>query len=1180
MQRKQKAQGAPTKVHFKMYKDGKRWVVAGMFSIIAGTFMFAGPNATHAATDAEQAPVTVQANAPTMQFDAATSVSADAKTDATATAEPKADEKSATVSDADSQADAATPAADTDAPAPTDTAQSVAKTALKVTATFTQSDLGMTTISGQTTAGATVSAVDAGGSQIGRATTAADGTYSIKTRITGKITLTATKDGATAGYTSVNLPAATQAQKDAAKSGKAELVAKVRDAIVDVDIAKNTKTQLDTNDVAVEKITPSNIELGAEFTNLNDVVDQLDTAGKGESASNPISYLTTDDTFDVNVVTNSSSLVSANLIGTDGQYDVIQLGDGLQGQIRMIDGKAFAVVTTEFTKSIGDIVPFYDLGQSILDLFPGGDIVSDAMQAVEDATTITTTVPVVGVESSKTADGDYTKFVVDLSQVDLAALVANKIDAAMEANESGSITDADRTTIANATAEEFGSGFSASFLGETTVVTPLTVRPTADITQTTKQQDIAIASAFYDSNVFQFTFGDDEDTYMHPLYVVTPDKDGNGIPDLTDDRNSKTTDDGGTSTTNPGTTTTTDLGGNTGGDTNTTPTRSDLAAKATIDGATSDVIISGSGATPGNLVYVVPGTGYTDAEAALTGTDFLAIDDTIGADGTFNVTIDKDKAEAAGIYGTDVTVVDAGSAQLVATPVDALALTGDIAGNITVEWRATAQKPSVLDHAGDELWAEVEDYYANTANPRLAVTIFNGKTARATIELTDTSMFTWEPHGTYNSVRAHDDEFILTQAGIDYVNAQVKGQFPNYTFDAATMSNGGTLTIETAKTTITLSGSATVDQAAANFDDAALKAIDGQLTAQVLHGQEKVGNIVVLTAGTDYQVSDKVQPQLGTYANAFTLTDAGIIKVQATLDESHELADTDAVVNGGSLSVTQDSDVHYTVTYSGAGTLTPDDNPQTVVWHGVKDASGQETWTAQTSIKAVDSPRIAGFMPSVAKAFANAPTTATSLPGDQTVAVTYTLSNLSLNALIPDGKYVPISGQTAPNMAVTITTANGEPITTNADDNGDYDVIVTTEDAPIKSTVKVSVTVEGKTQNKTGVVVANVPDAPTATISPILSKVSTITGTAEPNATITINDEDGHQVATGVANATGQYTATVSVTDAPPHTTLLVTQTTAGGTSLGRPVETFREVLNSPTVEIAIEAPVMNFDIG
>lgn len=1164
-QHRQQAMKEARTVHFKMYKDGKRWVVAGMFSVALAT-VFLGDRHTVAAATDDGGAVRVAVDKPQM-------TEANADTDAVAT---QAEAEQAPAAEQQPAVAAEKTPAKTAAPVKEQAATPVTRetsTPLTITVQNTQNAAGMTTISGQTAAGAQVTAIADSGYQVGVATADATGKYSINTRVSGTITLTATQADQHAVAT-VQVATASVEQKQTARAGKQELAAKGRDALISASIASHSTTRLDTDDIAVEATVLSDSAIGTEFTNLNDEADTLQTSGVGETPSNAIQFTDVDQTADVNVVTSSSTLASGSVLGTDGQYDVIELGDGLQGQIRGINGQQVAVVTTEFTMSLAKMIPFYDVGQSLVSLIPiFGGMADRTMQALEDIATITTVAPVRGVESSKTADGDYTQFYVDLSKVNLAQLAADKVNATMSSEEGKTLSDADQQTLADQMATQFEGGFSAKLLGSTTVVTPLSVRPTAEIDQTTNQQDISIASAFYSDNIFQFDFGRSEDGTFYPLYVQTPDRDGNGTPDLTDARNG-----GGTSTgTETGTETGTGTGIDIGTGTTTTPESGQLTVQTDLD-ADLNVAITGTGATPGKFVMLFNGNNLgTGEEAMVKGAESKISRVTADENGNYTYTVPANTANTfnPALYGGHVTVVDVETKNLVIADVENPVVTASLGGVVTVEWNKTPQQVKDQTHANDPLWTELESYYSDPANAKLNVSVVAmGKTQ--TVDLPTTDLFTWEPGSFYNGVKDHGEQFVLTDKGKQYVTEQVTKLYPDYIFDANAITPGGTLRILPAEVTITMAaGNFTADAGSATFAADLLNASDGQVTAHLTRGSDTLGETVQLVAGTDYVLDSGVEQKIGSYTDIFRLTANGLGKLQGQLDTNHKLGGDVSEVRAGTADVYENKTVRYSVTYTGAGAKTPAANGEDVNWHGSLGSDGTITWTTD-DIHEIPTPVVAGYTADNMHPFQGVAGTSNGRPSDWSIQVTYTLGELGLNTPVPEGKYVPISGTTAPNLSVTVATENGEPITTTADDQGGFDVITTLADAPVGSTVTATVTSGDNPQSKTAVVQANVPNAPTATIKPIMNKVSTISGQGEANADIKIYLPNGTIAAEVTADGSGLYTATVTSTVAPPHTMLAVTQTTPGGASLSATVETSRPGLQKPTIHIVIDAPEMS----
>ncbi|WP_344794599.1 retention module-containing protein, partial [Litoribacillus peritrichatus] len=114
-----------------------------------------------------------------------------------------------------------------------------------------------------------------------------------------------------------------------------------------------------------------------------------------------------------------------------------------------------------------------------------------------------------------------------------------------------------------------------------------------------------------------------------------------------------------------------------------------------------------------------------------------------------------------------------------------------------------------------------------------------------------------------------------------------------------------------------------------------------------------------------------------------------------------------------------------------------------------------------------------------------------------------------------------VSGTTEPNASVTVTLPNGNELTTTADDNGNYTVDLT---PALVDGEQISVTASddgGESQAiTTNAPDLNAPDAPTATVAADGSNVS---GTTEPNASVTVTLPNGNELIT-TADDNGNYT--------------------------------------------------------
>ncbi|WP_205004441.1 MBG domain-containing protein [Loigolactobacillus bifermentans] len=93
---------------------------------------------------------------------------------------------------------------------------------------------------------------------------------------------------------------------------------------------------------------------------------------------------------------------------------------------------------------------------------------------------------------------------------------------------------------------------------------------------------------------------------------------------------------------------------------------------------------------------------------------------------------------------------------------------------------------------------------------------------------------------------------------------------------------------------------------------------------------------------------------------------------------------------------TQVISTDYTVHYTGAGTATPADHTQAVVWTGTTDAvTGTTTWVPSSASVAVSTPTVTGYQADVATAYEDALATVTTQPSSVSVTVTYTPAPLT-----------------------------------------------------------------------------------------------------------------------------------------------------------------------------------------
>ena len=205
------------------------------------------------------------------------------------------------------------------------------------------------------------------------------------------------------------------------------------------------------------------------------------------------------------------------------------------------------------------------------------------------------------------------------------------------------------------------------------------------------------------------------------------------------------------------------------------------------------------------------------------------------------------------------------------------------------------------------------------------------------------------------------------------------------------------------------------------------------------------------------------------------------------------------------------------------------------------------------------------------------PVTATDKDGNQSDPATTTVTDTTapeaptVNPVTSDD--TQITGKAEPNSTVTVTFPDGTTATGTADADGNYVIdIPSNEDLKGGETLPVTATdKDGNTSDKATTVVTDTTAPTVPTVNPVTSEDKTITGTAEPNSTVTVTFPDG-TTATGTADEDGNYvidipsnedlkggeTLPVTATDKDGNTsepaTTVVTDTTAPDTPTVNPV--------------------------
>ena len=299
----------------------------------------------------------------------------------------------------------------------------------------------------------------------------------------------------------------------------------------------------------------------------------------------------------------------------------------------------------------------------------------------------------------------------------------------------------------------------------------------------------------------------------------------------------------------------------------------------------------------------------------------------------------------------------------------------------------------------------------------------------------------------------------------------------------------------------------------------------------------------------------------GTYT--VTYTAAGYEDVTQTLVVS-DPADTTAPDAPTVGSVTGNSTNGYTVTGTAEpnSTITIKDNNGDTVGTGTTDGSGNYTVTlpgsvgpnAPLTITATDS---SGNVSDPTSATTPADPTLVAPTGNLT-AITSAVGAADAMATLP----ASLKDSTGADIPVTsvITNSSGTAVTNGNLSAGTYTVTYTAagyED--VTQTLIVSDPAD-----------TTAPDAPTVgNVTGNRTNGYTVTGTAEPNSTITIKDNNGDTVGTGTTDGSGNYTVTLPGSVG-PNAPLTITATDGSGnvsdpTSATTPADPVSPVLVAPT---------------
>ena len=193
-------------------------------------------------------------------------------------------------------------------------------------------------------------------------------------------------------------------------------------------------------------------------------------------------------------------------------------------------------------------------------------------------------------------------------------------------------------------------------------------------------------------------------------------------------------------------------------------------------------------------------------------------------------------------------------------------------------------------------------------------------------------------------------------------------------------------------------------------------------------------------------------------------------------------------------------------------------------------------------------------------------------PADTTAPDAPTVGNVTGNRT----NGYTVTGTAEPNSTITIKDNNGDTIGTGTtDESGNYTVTLPGSVGPNTPLNVTATDSSGNVSDPTSAITPADPDT-TAPDAPVVGSVTgnstngyTVTGTAEPNSTITIKDNNGDTVGTGTTDGSGNYTVTLPGSVG-PNAPLNITATDSSGnvsdpTSATTPADPVSPVLVAPT---------------
>ncbi len=149
--------------------------------------------------------------------------------------------------------------------------------------------------------------------------------------------------------------------------------------------------------------------------------------------------------------------------------------------------------------------------------------------------------------------------------------------------------------------------------------------------------------------------------------------------------------------------------------------------------------------------------------------------------------------------------------------------------------------------------------------------------------------------------------------------------------------------------------------------------------------------------------------------------------------------------------------------------------------------------------------------------------------------------------LVDPSNGTTISGTAEPGASVTLTDGNGNPIgQVTADGSGNWSFTPTT---PLADGTVVNATATDAAGNTSGQASVTVDGVAPATPTVNLSNGSSLTGSAEPNSTVTLTDGNGNPIAEVTADGSGNWTYTPSTPIANGTVVNVVARDAAGNSS-------------------------------